>query len=88
MASVQLDTASKLYRIRFRFGGNAYFRTLGTKSETEANALRGRVESVINAVTQQPLRWWLERLASKLLAHPSQEKRTRSVSPETHRPLE
>jgi hypothetical protein len=52
MASVQLDPASKLYRIRFRFAGKGYFRSLGTRSEAEANALCGRAESVINAITQ------------------------------------
>jgi len=38
MASVQLDPASKLYRIRFRFhfGGKGYFRSLGIKNEAEA----------------------------------------------------
>jgi integrase len=52
MASVQLDRGSNLYRIRFRFGGKAYFRSLGTKSEAEADALRGRAESVIQAIGQ------------------------------------
>src|SRR4051794_21431383 len=52
MASIQIDPASRLYRIRFRFGGKGYFRSLNTKSEAEANALCGRAESVISAITQ------------------------------------
>jgi integrase len=47
MASVQLDPASGTYRIRFRFGGKAYFRSLNTKDEAEANALCGRAESIM-----------------------------------------
>ena len=52
MASVQLDPASKTYRIRFRHGGKAYFRSLNTKSQAEAEALCGRAESVIHAIDQ------------------------------------
>lgn len=52
MASVQFDPVSKQYRVRFRFGGKAYFRTLNTTSEAEARALAGRAESVINALSQ------------------------------------
>ncbi|MEO6812100.1 MAG: site-specific integrase [Isosphaeraceae bacterium] len=52
MASTQLDPASGLYRIRFRFGGKGYFRSLGTRNESDAEALRGRAESVITAIGQ------------------------------------
>ena len=52
MASIQLDAASGQYRIRFRFGGRGYFRSLHTACAAEANALCGRAESVINAIDQ------------------------------------
>jgi integrase len=52
MASVQLDPASGMFRIRFRFAGKAYFRSLGTTSEDEANSLCGRAELTINAIAQ------------------------------------
>jgi integrase len=52
MASTQFDPASGFYRLRFRFGGKAYFRSLNTRSEAEADSLRGRAESVINAINQ------------------------------------
>jgi integrase len=50
MASVQFDPVSKLFRIRFRFSGKGYFRSLNTRIEAEAEALRGRAESVIHAI--------------------------------------
>jgi hypothetical protein len=52
MASIQLDAASGYYRIRFRFAGKAYFRSLDTRSEEEANSLCGRAETVITAINQ------------------------------------
>jgi len=50
MASIQLDPASKFYRIRFRFAGKGYFRSPNTRNEAEAQSLCGRAASVINAI--------------------------------------
>jgi integrase len=52
MASIQLHSPSGNYRIRFRFAGKDYFRSLDTQSEDEANSLCGRAESVIKAINQ------------------------------------
>jgi integrase len=52
MASIQLHRPYGNYRIRFRFAGNDYFRSLDTQSEDEANLLCGRAESVIRAINQ------------------------------------
>ncbi len=47
MAHVELDENSQRYRIRFRYGGTEYKRSLKTTSETEANSVLGRVEETI-----------------------------------------
>lgn len=52
MASVQLDPASGLYRLCFRFGGKGYFRSLKTQNEGETHSLCGQAEAALNAISQ------------------------------------
>ena len=47
MASLELDPASGRYRVRFRFGGQAFKRSLRTKSRRVAAASLGQVEEVL-----------------------------------------
>jgi len=47
MASLEQDTVSGRYRIRFRFGGRAYKRSLKTCDRREAKGVVGRVEEMI-----------------------------------------
>ena len=47
MASIEFDEASKRYRIRFRYGGKPYKRSLKTTEKREAEAVVGRVEETI-----------------------------------------
>jgi hypothetical protein len=47
MATLEHDGSSGRYRIRFRFGGRAFKRTLKTGSEKEAEGTRARVEETI-----------------------------------------
>jgi integrase len=44
VATISQDTASKKYRIHFRFGGKQFQKSLKTTDETEANAALGRIE--------------------------------------------
>jgi hypothetical protein len=55
MASLQFDEKAQTYRVRFRFAGKGYFRSLKTADPREAEAACGVVESTINAVE----RGWL-----------------------------
>jgi len=52
VASVQLDPASRQYRVRFRFNGKAYFRSLKTSCEREAESRCGSVERTLYAIEQ------------------------------------
>lgn len=47
MASLEHDKTSGRFRIRFRFGGEEYKRSLKVTSEKEADGLRARVEETI-----------------------------------------
>jgi len=47
MASLEADAASERFRIRFRYGGESYKRSLKTTDRCEANAILGRVEETI-----------------------------------------
>jgi hypothetical protein len=47
MASISLDPVSKTYRIQFRYGGRQFNRSLKTKSERDAKAIRGRVDETL-----------------------------------------
>jgi hypothetical protein len=47
MASVEFDEASSRYRIRFRYGGKPFKRSLKTSEEREARSILGRVEETI-----------------------------------------
>ena len=47
MAHIELDESSRRYRIRFRYGGKEYKRSLKTTSEGEANSILGRVEETV-----------------------------------------
>ena len=44
MAYLELDTTSSLYRIRFRYGGRPYKRSLKTSDRVEAEGVAGRVQ--------------------------------------------
>lgn len=50
MASLQFDPAAGVFRIRFRFRGRAFFRSLHTGSEREAQARLGAAEKTIRAI--------------------------------------
>lgn len=47
MASLEADAASGRFRIRFRYGGESYKRSLKTTDQSEANVVLGRVEETI-----------------------------------------
>lgn len=47
MASLELDPASGRYRVRFRYGGQEFKRSLRTKSRRVADASLGQVEEVL-----------------------------------------
>ncbi len=47
MAGIQLDPKSKRYRIRFRYGGQEFKRSIKTRSKKEAGAILGRVEETL-----------------------------------------
>ena len=47
MACIELDEASGRYRIRFRYGGKPFKRSLKTSEEKEARSILGRVEETI-----------------------------------------
>ena len=47
MASLELDPVSGRHRIRFRFAGRAYKRSLKTQDRREARAVVGRVDEMI-----------------------------------------
>ncbi len=47
MASLDIDNYSKLHRIRFRFAGRSYKRSLKTTDRYEAMTVKGRVEETI-----------------------------------------
>ena len=47
MASIEFDKASDRYRIRFRYGGKPFKRSLKTSEEREARSILGRVEETI-----------------------------------------
>ena len=50
MAGIQLDPKSKRYRIRFRYQGQEFKRSLRTKTEKEARAIKGRIEETISLI--------------------------------------
>ena len=52
MASIQQDPQSKNYRIRFRFGGRRYFRSLKTTEIKVARSVLGRVEETLRLLDQ------------------------------------
>ena len=47
MASIEFDELSSRYRIRFRYGGQPYKRSLKTRDVKEAQGILGRVEETI-----------------------------------------
>src|SRR5437870_5369143 len=47
MATLEFDEAAHRYRVRFRFGGRPFKRSLKTGIRSEAEAVRGRVEETI-----------------------------------------
>ena len=47
MASIEFDEVSGRYRIRFRYGGKPYKRSLKTTEKREAETVVGRVEETI-----------------------------------------
>lgn len=47
MAHIRRDPRTRTFRIRFRYGGCCYQRSLKTSDETEANAIRGRVKETL-----------------------------------------
>ena len=47
MASIEFDEASGRYRIRFRYAGKPYKRSLKTTDKRDAGAVVGRVEETI-----------------------------------------
>ena len=47
MASIEFDEASGRYRVRFRYGGRPYKRSLKTTEKREAEGVVGRVEETI-----------------------------------------
>ncbi len=52
MASIQQDPKSKNFRIRFRFGGRRYFRSLKTTELKVAQSILGRVEETLRLLDQ------------------------------------
>ena len=47
MASLDIDNSSRRHRIRFRFAGRSYKRSLKTTDRYEAMTVKGRVEETI-----------------------------------------
>lgn len=47
MASLELDPDSGRCRVRFRYGGQAFKRSLRTKSRRQATASLGQIEEVL-----------------------------------------
>jgi hypothetical protein len=47
MAALELDPVSGYYRVRFRWGGRAFKRSLRTKRERQALASLGQVEETL-----------------------------------------
>jgi hypothetical protein len=52
VASIQQDPKSKTFRIRFRFGGRRYFRSLKTTEFKVAQSILGRVEETLRLIEQ------------------------------------
>ncbi len=52
MASIQQDPQSKNFRIRFRYGGRRYFRSLNTTELKVAQSILGRVEDTLRLIDQ------------------------------------
>ncbi len=52
MASIHRHKTSKTYRIRFRFGGQRFFRSLKTKDRKVALVAKGRVEETLRLIEQ------------------------------------
>ena len=52
MASIRQDPDSKIYRIRFRFCGKSYNRSIKTKDFKTAKSILGRVEETIRLIEQ------------------------------------
>lgn len=50
MASLERDRVSGRYRIRFRYGGQAYKRSTNTSDKREARSVQGRVEETIRLI--------------------------------------
>ncbi|MCH7727872.1 MAG: hypothetical protein IH991_15545 [Planctomycetes bacterium] len=50
MASIELDPVSKRYRIRFRFNGQPFKRSIRTKDRKEARSIRGRVKETLTLI--------------------------------------
>lgn len=52
VASIQQDPQSKQFRIRFRFGGRRFFRSLKTAEKKVARSVLGRVEETLRLIDQ------------------------------------
>ncbi len=52
MASLEQHPKSKVYRIRFRFGGRQFFRSIKTKDKNVARSIKGRVEETLRLIEQ------------------------------------
>ena len=50
MASLEIDPASGRYRVRFRYAGQEYKRSLRTKSQPVAQASLGQVEEALRMI--------------------------------------
>jgi integrase len=50
MASIEKDPGSGVYRIRFRYGGRHFMRSLKTKDAREADALRARADENLRLI--------------------------------------
>ena len=56
MASIEKDPASGYYRIRFRFEGRQYQRSLRTKAKAEADGVLARVQGTLRMIARGYLR--------------------------------
>src|SRR3954452_9081242 len=52
MAWLDFDTASKRFRIAFRYGGRQYKKSLKTKDRKEAETIKGGVEKTLMRLEQ------------------------------------
>ena len=50
MATLEFDLTSKRYRVRFRYGGRAFKRSLKTAHREEAEAVKGRIEETLRLI--------------------------------------